>query len=451
MIAPVPTTAKSAIRYRTLRTNVAWTFLGNVVYAACQWATLVVLAWMGTKATVGEFALAMAVTAPVIMLANMQLRWVQATDSSRELDMRDCVMLRLVCIAMALPIVAMICVWSDYSRETTWIIMAVAIAKSIEAVCDVFYGWYQQHERMEFISYSLMIRGPVTVAVVAATFWWTQDLFAACASMAVTWMIILGVFDLPQTFKFSREVAGEAYFPRFNAKQLQRIFIRALPVGLTAGVVALQVNIPRYFVEHHMGKEELGVFAAMAYVLLAAETFIRAVNQSAMPRLSRYLADRNERGFREVVWKLAGIGTACGIVAVMMAMSVGKLFLKYVYGAGYDNQPGVLTLMIVGAAIAFVTRPSEVGLRSMRRFWCVLLVHAIGLPVFVGICAWLVPSYGLWGAAWAMLAQAVWHGVATVVIYSLWQPEFEPVVVLTEKLKGPHFLRPKKNRRSSHR
>src|SRR4051794_16358727 len=65
----------------SLRANFTWTFVGNVIYAACQWGMLVVLAKVARPETVGNFALALAVTAPVIMLTNLQLRAVQATDA----------------------------------------------------------------------------------------------------------------------------------------------------------------------------------------------------------------------------------------------------------------------------------------------------------------------------------------------------------------------------------
>ena len=74
---------KSRLRRRcdSLRTAVAWTFAGNTIYAACQWAMLVIVAKLGSADAVGVFALAFAVTAPVMLLTGLQLRAVQATDT----------------------------------------------------------------------------------------------------------------------------------------------------------------------------------------------------------------------------------------------------------------------------------------------------------------------------------------------------------------------------------
>jgi len=80
----------------SLRANFLWTFVGNAVYAACQWGMLVVLAKLGTPEMVGQFALGLAVTAPVLMFFNLQLRAVQSTDSQDEYSFEHYLGLRLV-------------------------------------------------------------------------------------------------------------------------------------------------------------------------------------------------------------------------------------------------------------------------------------------------------------------------------------------------------------------
>src|SRR5947209_3750081 len=67
----------------SLWTNFQWSLVGSVVYAACQWAIVIVLAKLGSSESVGQFALGFAVAAPVVLLANLQLSALQATDATR--------------------------------------------------------------------------------------------------------------------------------------------------------------------------------------------------------------------------------------------------------------------------------------------------------------------------------------------------------------------------------
>ncbi len=438
---PRPPSLDTRRQPASLRANITWTFVGNAVYAGCQWLMIVMLARLGSTEVVGTFALALAVTAPVIMLATMQLRWVQATNGQEEVSVRDCLTFR--CLGMLLAVAACVLVarFSGYDQTTLGVILAVAIAKAFESISDVLYGWYQQLERMEFVSRSLLLRGPLSVAALGCGFAWTNSLLWACVTLALTWALVLVLYDLPQAIWFGRHIAGGSLWPRWAPGELRRLFVHSLPVGLAAGVFALQANIPRYFVERHYGPAELGIFAAMAYVLLAAETFVRAVNQSAMPRLARFLRTQEFGGFQRVVGRLVLLGTACGAAAVVLAVIAGRWFLGHVYGAEYATSPEVLTCMVVATAISFALRPTEVGLRSMRRFWLLLTVHAVGLPPFILLTSFCVSRYGLWGAAVAMLIQAVAHGVITLALYFKivgWAPT---AAFGAEPLRGPRYLR----------
>ncbi len=89
----------------SLKTNFSWTLAGNVIYAGCQWGMLVILAKLGSPEMVGRFALGLAITAPVIMFTNLQLRSIQATDARGEYLFGNYFGLRLFATAIALLII----------------------------------------------------------------------------------------------------------------------------------------------------------------------------------------------------------------------------------------------------------------------------------------------------------------------------------------------------------
>src|SRR5436190_15785492 len=89
----------------SLRSHFLWTLGGNVVYAACQWATLIVLAKLGSAEAVGQFALGLAVTAPIMLFANLQLASLQATDSTGEYRFGHYLALRLITTGLALVVI----------------------------------------------------------------------------------------------------------------------------------------------------------------------------------------------------------------------------------------------------------------------------------------------------------------------------------------------------------
>ena len=79
--------------------------LANGIYAFCQWGMLVVFAKLGSPEIVGQFALASAIITPVIMITNMQLRGVQATDARKEYFLSDYMMVRILSATVAFLVI----------------------------------------------------------------------------------------------------------------------------------------------------------------------------------------------------------------------------------------------------------------------------------------------------------------------------------------------------------
>src|SRR5439155_21545021 len=187
--------ARQRPRRLTLRANFLWTLAGNVIYATCQWGILVALAKLGTPQMVGEFALALAVTAPILIGAGLSLRSVQATDALGEYEFRDYFSLRLLTSAAAVLAVAGVVCFSPYGARAAVVILIVAIAKAFESISDIVHGLWQQHERMDLIARSLVLKGVLSLGVFALAFYFTGDLRVAACGLALVWALVLLFYD----------------------------------------------------------------------------------------------------------------------------------------------------------------------------------------------------------------------------------------------------------------
>ena len=66
----------------SLTADFSWTFVGNAVYAAGQFALLMLLAKLVQPEQLGQYALGLALVYPVMMLSNMQLRSVMNSSEN---------------------------------------------------------------------------------------------------------------------------------------------------------------------------------------------------------------------------------------------------------------------------------------------------------------------------------------------------------------------------------
>jgi len=389
---------------KLLRHNFAWTLAGNVAFSVSQWGLMVVLARMAGPEGVGRFALAVALTTPIVMLSNMQLRGVQATDTTGRFSFSEYFGLRLLTTAVALCGIVLLACASHYGIATLSVIVAIACAKSFESLSDVCYGHLQQRESMDGIAISMTMRGLLSVAALTAVLWSTGSLAWACSAMAATWLGVLWAYDLPNGLLLSA-------WRQCSFNRLKALAAVAAPLGAVMMLLSLNSNVPRYFIERGYGVRELGIFAAIANFNAAGTTVISALGQSATPRLASLYAEGDYRQFRRLLARLAGIGLLLGVGGVMGALFWGHDILRLVYGSQFSAKSGVLVWVMASAAAGYVASFLGYGLTAARRF-------KIQLPIFGGLtaltvvlCFWLVPRAGAVGAAQALLLTGIVQGL----------------------------------------
>jgi O-antigen/teichoic acid export membrane protein len=382
---------------------------------------LTVLAKLGSAETVGLFSLGLAITAPVIMFTNLALHHVQATDARDEYRFGDFLGLRLVTTCLALLIIAAIVGQFGYGTHATLVILAVGVTKAIEAVCDIFCGFFQKHERMDRYGLSRILKGVVSLAALAGTVYVTRSLLWGVASLAVAYTLVLLCFDLPNGRRLIRALPlhpaqrPESVWPRLDPSTLTRLAWLALPLGITGGLISLKTNVPRYFVETHLGLADLGIFAALFYFVFAGKMASDSMALAAIPRLSTYFVEENKAAFSRLLIRLLAFAALMGAIGIAIAGIAGQELLTLLYTREYARQDLFVLLMVVGA-LGYVTTLLRAAATATRRFM-------VQLPLLVGVLvstalasAWLVPKSGLAGAALALLIGEIVAGLGYAVV-----------------------------------
>src|SRR4051812_21694423 len=110
------------------------------MYALAQWGMLVAYARLGSMELLGEFALALAITAPVMLMARMQLRALQATDAREAYGFEHYLGLMVLTVLGGILLCCLVALVAGYSARVCVVITLLALAKGFENISEVFYG-----------------------------------------------------------------------------------------------------------------------------------------------------------------------------------------------------------------------------------------------------------------------------------------------------------------------
>lgn len=418
----------------SLRANFSWTFVGNSISSACQWGALVALAKLSSPLIVGQYSLGVAIAMPVISLTGLQIRSVIASDVRETYKFGEYVGFRLFSVGLAMLLILAIPVVLHSKAQTTLLTFVIGLSLAVENLSDVYYARLQYIDRMDRIAKSQILRAPLSLLVLGAGVYFTGGLTWGVAAMVLVRVAVLLGYDMrlrtqsseplePNSLESRIDVERlkEILRPRWEPRKMSHILWLALPLGMVAMFVNLNVNVPRYFIQWKLGTRELGIYSALAFLMSAGNLLVGALAQAVFVPLARFYAEGRRRAFTFLLLKLLGIGTVLGAGGIIVAWTAGARLLAIVYRPEYAAESRLLMWFMVVAWIGYLGQFLGCAMTSARLFVHQIPLFAVGLSVITVGSYWLVPRMGLQGAIVASMAGVLVQLLASaaVLAYSL--------------------------------
>jgi O-antigen/teichoic acid export membrane protein len=407
--------------HSSLTADFSWTFVGNAIYAAGQFAMLMLLAKLVRPELVGQYALGLALVYPLMMLTNMQLRSVMNSSVSGRAQFGHYLGLRLFTTFVGFVFIFGITRILRYDWELTEVVLMVGVAYGIETISDVYYARLQLHGRMAEISKSLMARAVLSVLALATATYVTRSVIWGIAGVAAARAIVFFGYDIrerthilrPQTIWYS--LNGELA-PRFDASQQRELLWRSLPLGIVVLLTTLNSSIPSFFIKHGIGERDLGIFSALGLTISVGNMTVVSLGQSAFTRLSRAYASGNLTAFGSLLVVLLTCGAGLGVCGMLISKFAGREILTLLFRPEYAERADLLPWIMAAGAVLFMAQFLGFGMTAAGFYHSQLYLNIVTNISLVAACYWLVPAKGLLGAILAMLIAAVVQFVASAII-----------------------------------
>lgn len=391
--------------------NALWAGTGNVIYAACQWLMLITIAKLTSPTAVGEFALGLVVTTPLLLFLGMGLRSLLTVDIGSQFSVSSYMRIRVYTVILFWLILGGTLLCLNCGRNTKACIGVIGLYKGVEACSDVLYGLFQRSERMDWVSHSLIIRGSVSALGLWVGLTLTHSLIAGLFCVFIAWLLVLVIHDVNR----ARNLVQASFIGRARKSFLNPSAWRedmalaraATPVGVGAAITSLNGSIPRYAVEHHLGSAALGVYSALSYPFAAGAVLIGSVGTAAMARMATYYTSGDRRKFFELLNRIIVAVSGVAVLQIVVAWVAGAQLLRVLYTPEYAQYTKFFISLTFAAFLFYIIAIVNCAIAAcgcLQRLTYLLLI----VTACVGVLSWvLVERYTLFGAPLASIAASI--------------------------------------------
>ena len=117
-----------------MKKNFSWLFIANIFKGFYQWIVLILIVKYYSNYEVAEFTLAYALSAPIFMLTNLQLKSIYIVDYKHEEKQFNYFLLRFLTVITS--IIGFL-IYFELTQTFSYIFFIIIIIKSIESIFDI--------------------------------------------------------------------------------------------------------------------------------------------------------------------------------------------------------------------------------------------------------------------------------------------------------------------------
>jgi O-antigen/teichoic acid export membrane protein len=392
---------------QSLRKDFSWALSGNLVYSSCQWMVLIVLAHLGSPEQVGEYALGLAISAPILLFCNFQLRALVLSDVQHRHAFEEYLGFRLITLLIAIIVLIVVLGVSGYSSHLGGIVLLVGVAQALEILSDFYYGVMQGHGRMDRVSRSLMIKGPLALTALGISMYVGRSVFWALLALITARLAVVLIYD--SSLSYRRDLDSEiteTNRPRCSRHMMASLLRMSVPLGAISMLVSLNASVVPYFIAGELSKHALGIFSALYSLQNAGSLVMAALGQSAFVSLARAYSFNDRSRFTSLLLHLRYVAVGLGCVGIVVSIFLGQAGLGLLFKPEYGSHVGVFIRLMMAAGIAYLGSCQGYALTAMQTLTPQIPVLLITTLATVAACWVCIPGRGLNGAAEACIISA---------------------------------------------
>lgn len=402
-----------------MRTLLGWGILGQLVFVASQFVTLLALTRFASVEAVGMFGLASAIVIPVFFFFDLSMQVNVAASARSVYSFQDFRTVLLVSVSVGFGLVLLIGL-TAFSGTTLAILLILGATKVAESLSCFCYGVFQRFDQMKWVAGSLVVRSLGGTLLFLLALMAGAPVEGAFLAQLAVWSVVALAVDHRRARRLWR--LGRAQ-EGYDLSRMRDLATTSFPLAVNGLLSALQGNMPRYAIIGVLNVAALGQFTVVGYAMQAISTVTMAAMQSLTARFSAFIEDGRRDALMRTLRKLLGGLGGFAVVAVAVSALAGDRVVAAIFGPDYANLGGLLAICVLAASLRAVVLTLQMCLLAGRRYRQNMVIR-IGSVLAMAVGCYAGGAFGgLSGVAWGMCAAFLLHvGALALAVRALVPP-----------------------------
>lgn len=311
--------------------NALYNMIGTMTYCFCQWVTsaLLVVHLSPEEAVVtntGLLQLAISVTNIFYAISTYNVRTYQISDIQNKFSNGDYIGVRFITAVFAVIMCVGYATVCGYQIKEIVCIVLYMFYKLNETFSDVLHGINQKNHRMDLVGVSFVLRGVVSTISFAAILLATTDVLLSVATMAITSLLVVLLYDVKKTKQFG------SIKPKFNKKIITTLLTTCFPAVISSALFTAITSMPRQMLEAIEGPQALAYYGTVATPLVVVQVMATSIFNPMLTELSEYYSEGKIKNFTIRIAKNLLLLVCISAAACMGVLFLGKFAIGLVFG-----------------------------------------------------------------------------------------------------------------------
>ena len=367
------------------------------------------------------FSIAWSISQLMATVGTYQIRTYQATDVEENFKFSQYVIFRIITVGiMMIASVAYIGV-KKYDAYKGMIVLILCLFRAVDAIADVYEGWFQQKERLDLAGKACTYRVLFALVSFGISLIITRNMLIACIILVISYVVCFALYDI----RYCRAVP-ELKENRINGKNIRWIIKLALegfPLFFNAFLMMSISNAPKMALDTAIANNQIQVGIQTVFnILFIPASFLTLayiVFRPLLTKMAIYWNNNKIQKFLKIVFLIVGCLLGTAVVLLVGCAILGIPVLSILYAIDLKDYKMELLIIVAGGCFCTFSYVFDNALVVIRRQYMLVLSYIISWIYIKLTVTMYVDKYGMLGAAIAYATCMLVFLIVTVVIFSV--------------------------------